>query len=102
MRVSAASICFHVAPPSSGRKKPTLVVKYTRGAAVPFATAIDVRPGMRGSPPPVSSFQVMPPSSDLYMEVPVGPCGPRPPPAGPPPPPSPPGGTTGGPLGTTV
>src|SRR4030095_7712795 len=51
---------------------------------------------MRGSPPPVSSFQVMPPSSDLYIEVPVGPCE-RWPPAGPPPPPSPPGGATGPP-----
>src|SRR5204863_8099577 len=101
MRVSAASICFHVAPPSSERKNPMLVVRYKRCASVPLAAAIDVRPLMRGSVLPVSSFQVTPPSTDLYMEVPVGPCE-RWPPAGPPPPPSPPAGTTGGPIGAAA
>src|ERR1700693_4376105 len=94
MRVSVASICFQVAPPSSDRKNPMLVLNETRCALLPFATAIDARPGMRGTAPPVSSFQVTPPTSDLYMEVPVGPWE-RCVPAGPPPPPSPPGGTTG-------
>src|SRR3954471_12874351 len=51
---------------------------------------------MRGNPPPASSFQVMPPSTDLYMDVPVGLCARWPPP---PPPKSPPGGTMGAALG---
>ncbi len=60
-------------PPSSERQSPKFVMMNTRCAFVFIATAIDVRPRMRGSPPPVISFQVTPPSVDLYSAVPVRP-----------------------------
>jgi hypothetical protein len=54
----------------------------TRFASVFIATAIDVRPLRRGSPPPLISFQVTPLSVDLYRKVAVAAPPPPAPPAG--------------------
>jgi hypothetical protein len=65
----------------------------TRCAFVLLATATHILPVRRaGSPPPVISFHVTPPSTDLKIFVLVGPvCGPP----RPPPPPNPPAGGVG-------
>src|SRR5213593_4824399 len=100
MRLSAASICRHVVPPSSERYKPKLPIRNIRCALVFIATATDVRPTRRGKPllAPVISVHVSPLSIDLNSLVCVGPVPPPPPP----PPPPPAGGTRTGPVtGTT-
>ena len=52
---SSAAIWRQVAPPSSERYSPQLPMRNTRCALVFIATATDVRPSRRGSPPPVIS-----------------------------------------------